>query len=78
MIGLGTMGTGIAEVMARAGHDVVGVDLDPAAARRAVTSLERSTARAVERGRSTAAERTEALARFRTSPTCRRSRPPTW
>jgi 3-hydroxybutyryl-CoA dehydrogenase len=68
VVGLGTMGTGIAEVMARAGHEVVGVDLDVAAARRAVTALERSTARAVERGRCTAAERTGTLARFRTFP----------
>lgn len=68
VVGLGTMGAGIAEVMARAGHEVVGIDLDPAAARRAVAALERSTARAVDRGRCTAAERGDALARFRTFP----------
>lgn len=66
VIGLGTMGTGIAEIMARAGHEVIGVDIDPAAAGRAVAALESSTARAVERGRSTAAERSDTLARFRT------------
>lgn len=71
VVGLGTMGTGIAEVMARAGHEVIGIDIDEAAARRAVTALERSTARAVERGRGTEAERTDALARFRTFPELR-------
>ncbi|CAG7653404.1 3-hydroxyacyl-CoA dehydrogenase family protein [Actinacidiphila bryophytorum] len=68
VVGLGTMGTGIAEIMARAGHEVVGIDLDPAAARRAVAALEKSTARAVERGRCTEAERGDVLARFRTFP----------
>ncbi|SFE01042.1 3-hydroxyacyl-CoA dehydrogenase [Actinacidiphila alni] len=71
VVGLGTMGTGIAEVLTRAGHEVIGIDIDPGAARRAVTALERSTARAVERGRSTEAERGDALARFRTFPDLR-------
>jgi 3-hydroxybutyryl-CoA dehydrogenase len=68
VVGLGTMGTGIAEVMARAGHEVIGIDLSDAAARRAVGVLERSTARGVERGRISAGERADALARFRTFP----------
>jgi 3-hydroxybutyryl-CoA dehydrogenase len=71
VIGLGTMGTGIAEVMARAGHEVIGVDTDPAAARRAVAALERSTGRAVRRGRCTEDERADTLARFRTFPELR-------
>jgi 3-hydroxybutyryl-CoA dehydrogenase len=71
VIGLGTMGTGIAEVMARAGHEVIGVDVDATAARRAVTALDRSTARAVQRGRCTPEERADALARFRTFPDLR-------
>ncbi|WP_328903508.1 3-hydroxybutyryl-CoA dehydrogenase [Streptomyces sp. NBC_00441] len=66
VVGLGTMGTGIAEVLARSGREVIGIDTDEAAARRAVTSLEASTARAVERGRITEEERRDALARFRT------------
>ncbi|HEY5832523.1 3-hydroxyacyl-CoA dehydrogenase family protein [Streptomyces sp.] len=68
VVGLGTMGTGIAEVMTRAGHEVIGIDLSDATASRAVAVLERSTARAVERGRISPAERTDALARFRTFP----------
>ncbi|MFJ7627902.1 3-hydroxyacyl-CoA dehydrogenase family protein [Streptomyces sp. NPDC097595] len=66
VVGLGTMGTGIAEVLARSGREVIGIDPDEAAARRAVASLEASTARAVERGRITEEERRDALARFRT------------
>ncbi|MEW1860042.1 3-hydroxybutyryl-CoA dehydrogenase [Streptomyces sp. NPDC088194] len=71
VVGLGTMGTGIAEVLACAGHEVVGVDIDDAAARRAVTALEARTARQVERGRLTPAERDDVLARFRTFPELR-------
>ncbi|AXI74928.1 3-hydroxyacyl-CoA dehydrogenase family protein [Streptomyces sp. BG2AG] len=67
VVGLGTMGTGIAEVLALAGREVIGIDISEAAALQAVTSLEASTARAVGRGRITEQERAAALARFRTS-----------
>jgi 3-hydroxybutyryl-CoA dehydrogenase len=60
------MGAGIAEVMVRAGHEVIGIDISDAAARQAVETLEASTARAVQRERITEQERTAALARFRT------------
>ncbi len=66
VVGLGTMGTGIAEVLARAGREVVGIDISESAATRAVTALETSTARAVTRGRITEDERGDTLARFRT------------
>jgi len=66
VVGLGTMGTGIAEVLAGSGREVIGIDVDEATARQAVASLEASTARAVERGRITEEERRDALARFRT------------
>ncbi|WP_326702647.1 MULTISPECIES: 3-hydroxybutyryl-CoA dehydrogenase [Streptomyces] len=69
VVGLGTMGTGIAEVLALAGREVIGIDISEAAARQAVTSLEASTARAVGRGRITEQERADALARFRTHDT---------
>ncbi|MBC7274733.1 MAG: NAD(P)-binding domain-containing protein, partial [Streptomyces sp.] len=67
VVGLGTMGTGIAEVLARAGREVVGIDISEAQAVRCVAALEASTARAVARGRLTEPERAEALARFRTA-----------
>lgn len=66
VVGLGTMGTGIAEVLACAGREVIGIDIDEETARRAVASLEASTARAVRRERITEEERRDALARFRT------------
>lgn len=66
VVGLGTMGTGIAEILTRAGREVIGIDIDGAAARRAVAALEASTARAVRRERVTERERQDALARFRT------------
>ncbi|MEV5986834.1 3-hydroxybutyryl-CoA dehydrogenase [Streptomyces sp. NPDC052051] len=67
VIGLGTMGTGIAEVLTRAGREVVGIDVSEAAATQAGAALETSLARAVGRGRLGERERDDALARFRTS-----------
>ncbi|WP_369359500.1 3-hydroxyacyl-CoA dehydrogenase family protein [Streptomyces sp. cg2] len=66
VVGLGTMGTGIAEVLTRAGREVIGIDTDEAAVRRARTALEATTARAVRRERMTERERQDALSRFRT------------
>ncbi|MEU6658191.1 3-hydroxyacyl-CoA dehydrogenase family protein [Streptomyces sp. NPDC046821] len=67
VVGLGTMGTGIAEVLARAGREVIGIDVSEEAAVQAVTALEASTARGVRRERLTEDERRDILSRFRTS-----------
>ncbi|GGS42279.1 3-hydroxybutyryl-CoA dehydrogenase [Streptomyces griseoviridis] len=67
VVGLGTMGTGITDVLARAGRTVVGIDISQAQAARALAALETSTARAVARGRLTEAERADVLARVRVS-----------
>jgi len=53
VVGLGTMGAGIAEVLARSGLEVVGVEVDDAAVERAKGHLATSTSRAVERGKAT-------------------------
>ncbi|UNZ16747.1 3-hydroxybutyryl-CoA dehydrogenase [Streptomyces sp. 891-h] len=66
VVGLGTMGTGIADILARAGREVIGIDTNEAAARQAVAALESSTARSVERERMTQSERQDVLARLRT------------
>ncbi|MFF5427599.1 MULTISPECIES: 3-hydroxyacyl-CoA dehydrogenase family protein [unclassified Streptomyces] len=66
VVGLGTMGSGIADVLARAGREVIGIDISDTAAARAVAALEASTARAVARERITEEERQDVLARFRT------------
>ncbi|MFH8619592.1 3-hydroxyacyl-CoA dehydrogenase family protein [Streptomyces sp. NPDC017979] len=67
VVGLGTMGTGIADVLLRAGREVVGIDVSEPAARRAVAALAATTARAVARGHLSETERRAALGRFRTS-----------
>ncbi|MFD8278014.1 3-hydroxyacyl-CoA dehydrogenase family protein [Streptomyces solisilvae] len=67
VVGLGTMGTGIAEILARAGREVIGIDISESACRRAVTALEVATARAVHRERIGERERAAILDRFRVS-----------
>ncbi|MEU8247549.1 3-hydroxyacyl-CoA dehydrogenase NAD-binding domain-containing protein [Nonomuraea sp. NPDC048916] len=64
VVGLGTMGAGIAEVFARAGLRVIGVEADPEALARGRGHLERSTGRAVDRGKLTGGERDEILGRI--------------
>ncbi|MEV7005986.1 3-hydroxybutyryl-CoA dehydrogenase [Streptosporangium sp. NPDC051022] len=63
VVGLGTMGAGIAEVFARAGLAVIGVEADPAALERGRGHLEGSTGRALAKGRLSEAERAEILGR---------------
>ncbi|NGO71769.1 3-hydroxyacyl-CoA dehydrogenase family protein [Streptomyces boncukensis] len=65
VVGLGTMGTGIADILARSGREVIGIDTNDAAARRAVAAFEASTARSVRRDRMTETERRAALSRLR-------------
>jgi len=65
VIGLGTMGAGIAEVFARAGIGVVAIEVDAAALSRGVGILDASLSRAVTRGRLTAAEQAEIRSRVR-------------
>ncbi|MBC2934099.1 3-hydroxyacyl-CoA dehydrogenase family protein [Nocardioides sp. zg-1228] len=63
VIGLGTMGAGIAEVFARNGYSVVGVEVTEAAVQRGREHLEHSTARAVKREKMTPEEQAELLGR---------------
>jgi 3-hydroxybutyryl-CoA dehydrogenase len=51
VIGLGTMGAGIAEVFARNGYSVVGVEVTDEASARGRAHLQHSTDRAVKRGK---------------------------
>jgi 3-hydroxybutyryl-CoA dehydrogenase len=51
VIGLGTMGAGIAEVFARNGYAVVGVELNDDTLARGRAHLDHSTSRAVARGK---------------------------
>jgi 3-hydroxybutyryl-CoA dehydrogenase len=64
VIGVGTMGNGIAQVFAQSGHDVILRDIDEAALDRARAQIERSLGKLVEKGKLTAEARTAALARI--------------
>jgi len=64
VIGLGTMGAGIAEVLARSGVQVIAVERDEDALKRGRDHLERSTARATSRSKLSEPERSELLARI--------------
>ncbi|MEU5877597.1 3-hydroxybutyryl-CoA dehydrogenase [Spirillospora sp. NPDC047279] len=64
VVGLGTMGAGIAEVLARGGLAVVGIEINQEALDRGRGHLEGSTGRAVKRGRLTAEAQREILDRI--------------
>jgi 3-hydroxybutyryl-CoA dehydrogenase len=63
VIGLGTMGAGIAEVFARNGLSVIAVEVDDTAVSHGRTHLENSTGRAVGRGKLSEAEQQTLLDR---------------
>jgi 3-hydroxybutyryl-CoA dehydrogenase len=64
VVGLGTMGAGIAEVLARTGITVVAVDVDEAGLARGRGHLDHSTDRAVAGGKLSPDERDATLARI--------------
>jgi 3-hydroxybutyryl-CoA dehydrogenase len=64
VIGLGTMGAGIAEVFARSGFEVTGVEISDEALERGRQHLEHSTGRAVARGKLSETEQAELMARI--------------
>src|SRR5512144_1595877 len=70
VVGLGTIGAGIAEVLARTGVGVVGVEVSGAALEHGRGHLSQSTGRAVERGKMSAEEQQALLDRitFTTDP----------
>ena len=63
IVGLGTMGAGIAEVVARHGYQVIALEMDPDALERGRGRIVGSTARAVSRGKLSAEEQEALLAR---------------
>ena len=64
VIGLGTMGAGIAEVVARSGYAVVAVEQSKEALERGTANVEQSVARAVSRGKLTDDEGAALIARI--------------
>ena len=67
VIGGGLMGSGIAEVCARSGSDVVVHEIHDEAAQAAMERMERSLTRAVERGKIEEAEQSSVLSRITVS-----------
>ena len=65
VVGLGTMGAGIVEVLARNGVDVVAVEVDEDRAATGRERIQRSTDRAVARGKLSAESQTELLGRVK-------------
>ena len=64
VVGAGTMGAGIAQVAALAGHRVKLLDLRPGAAQTAIDQIANSLAGLVDKGRLSAEDRSAALARL--------------
>jgi len=64
VVGAGTMGAGIAQVIANAGHEVILYDAQDGAVERAVDGISVSLKKRVDRGRITEADRTSILSRI--------------
>ena len=64
IVGSGIMGSGLAEVAARAGYDVIVASRTQAAADNVVQSIDKALTKAVERGKATADERDATMARI--------------
>jgi 3-hydroxybutyryl-CoA dehydrogenase len=64
VVGLGTMGAGIAQVSVTAGHETVGREVDLSLGERGRATIERYLGRAAEKGKLTADERDVALGRL--------------
>ncbi len=64
VVGLGTMGAGIAQVSVTGGHDTVGREVSMELAERGRATIERYLARAVEKGKLSGEERDGALGRL--------------
>jgi 3-hydroxybutyryl-CoA dehydrogenase len=67
VVGLGTMGAGIAQVAVQAGFPTIGREVSDGLAERGRSTIVRYLGRGVERGRLTAAQRDDALARLSTT-----------
>jgi 3-hydroxybutyryl-CoA dehydrogenase len=64
VVGLGTMGAGIAQVSVQSGHETFGRDVSEELNERAQATIERYLSRAVEKGRMSEADKESALARL--------------
>ncbi len=67
VVGCGLMGSGIAEISARAGYEVIVTEVTDEFLKKGLSRIESSTQKAVDRGKSTAEERSVTLARIKGS-----------
>jgi 3-hydroxybutyryl-CoA dehydrogenase len=67
VVGLGTMGAGIAQVCVQAGFDVVGREVEPELGEAARSRIDHYLSRGVEKGRLTSEEKDAALSRLTTA-----------
>ena len=65
IVGCGLMGSGIAEITARAGYDVVVTEVTEDFLKKGISRIEASTQKAVDKGKTTAEERTATLGRIK-------------
>ena len=64
IVGCGLMGSGIAEITARAGYNVVVTEVNDEFLKKGISRIEASTQKAVERGKATAEERAATLGKI--------------
>ena len=64
VVGLGTMGAGIAQISVQSGYDTIGREISAELAERGRSTIDRYLGRAVEKGRVTQEEKDGALARL--------------
>lgn len=67
VLGAGTMGSGIAQVVARAGYNVVLCDVEDRFVQRGLSMIEKNLARQVEKGKMTATDKEAVLGRIQTT-----------
>ncbi len=67
VVGCGLMGSGIAEISARAGYDVFVTEVTEDLLKKGLARIESSTQKAVDRGKSTSEERSATLSRIKGS-----------
>ena len=67
IVGAGQMGSGIAQVFAMAGYDVLLNDVNPDSLTGALAAIERNLDRQITKGKTTVTEKSAALARIRTT-----------
>jgi 3-hydroxybutyryl-CoA dehydrogenase len=65
IVGCGLMGSGIAEITARAGYDVVVTEVTEEFLKKGISRIEASTQKAVDKGKATAEDRAAALGRIK-------------